>query len=162
MSKTVPFQTIQISISTQFKCKYSLIVRNISISSYSVQHKYAVRSIQPIDRALSGATTPSQSGPGSDGVQQYWNLIIRLFSVISRILIEGGAYPSAEKQSVYSTAPADWSILNVSQLTEFDLYRDIVLIVFIVHTKILYLRLICEDIKKGRFPRRVNEETNNK
>ena len=26
MSKTVPFQIIQFSISTQFKCKYSLIV----------------------------------------------------------------------------------------------------------------------------------------
>ena len=26
MPKTVPFQTIQFSISTQFKCKYSLIV----------------------------------------------------------------------------------------------------------------------------------------
>ena len=37
MSKTVQFQTIQFSISTQFKCKYSLIVKNISISSYSVK-----------------------------------------------------------------------------------------------------------------------------
>ena len=36
MSKTVQFQTIQFSISTQIKCKYSLIVKNISISSYSV------------------------------------------------------------------------------------------------------------------------------
>ena len=36
MSKTVQFQTIQFSISTQLKCKYSLIVKNISISSYSV------------------------------------------------------------------------------------------------------------------------------
>ena len=34
MSKTVQFQIIQFS--TQFKCKYSLIVKNISISSYSV------------------------------------------------------------------------------------------------------------------------------
>ena len=33
--KIVLFQTIQFSI-TQFKCKYSLIVKNISISSYSV------------------------------------------------------------------------------------------------------------------------------
>ena len=32
----VLFQTIQFSISMQFKCKYSLIVKNISISSYSV------------------------------------------------------------------------------------------------------------------------------
>ena len=38
MSKTVPFQTIQFSISTQFKVqfKYSLIVKNISILTYSV------------------------------------------------------------------------------------------------------------------------------
>ena len=34
--KIVLFQTIQFRISTQFKCKYSLIVKNISISSYSV------------------------------------------------------------------------------------------------------------------------------
>ena len=36
VSKTVQFQTIQFSISAQFKFKYSLIVKNISISSYSV------------------------------------------------------------------------------------------------------------------------------
>ena len=36
MSKTVQFKTIQFSISTQFKCKYSLIMKNISISSNSV------------------------------------------------------------------------------------------------------------------------------
>ena len=36
MSRTVQFQTIQFSISTQFKCKYSIIVKNISISIYSV------------------------------------------------------------------------------------------------------------------------------
>ena len=33
MSKTVQYQIIQFSISTQFKCKHSLIVKNISISS---------------------------------------------------------------------------------------------------------------------------------
>ena len=37
MSKTIQFQIIQFSISTQFICKYSLIVKNISISSYSVR-----------------------------------------------------------------------------------------------------------------------------
>ena len=36
ISKTVQFETIQFCISTQFKCKYSLIVKNISILSYSV------------------------------------------------------------------------------------------------------------------------------
>ena len=34
--KIVLFQTIQFRISTQFKCKYCLIVINISISNYSV------------------------------------------------------------------------------------------------------------------------------
>ena len=34
--KIVLFQTIQFSISMQLKCKYSLFVKNISISSYSV------------------------------------------------------------------------------------------------------------------------------
>ena len=39
------------------------------------------------------------------------NLTIRLFSINIRILVgEGGSYPSAEVQSVYSTAPADWAI----------------------------------------------------
>ena len=41
--KAVIFQTIQLSISTQFS------------------------SIRPIDRALSGTTTPGKSGPGNDG-----------------------------------------------------------------------------------------------
>ena len=34
--KVVLFQTIQFRISMEFKSKYSLIVKNISISSYSV------------------------------------------------------------------------------------------------------------------------------
>ena len=36
MQKIIQFQIIQFSISTQFKCKYGVIVKNISISSYSV------------------------------------------------------------------------------------------------------------------------------
>ena len=36
MPETVQFQIIQFSKSTQFKNKYGLIVKNISISSYSV------------------------------------------------------------------------------------------------------------------------------
>ena len=36
MSKIVKFKTIQFIKSTLFKCKYSLIVKHISISSYSV------------------------------------------------------------------------------------------------------------------------------
>ena len=36
MWKTVLFQIIQLNVSTQFQCKYGLIVKNISISSSSV------------------------------------------------------------------------------------------------------------------------------
>ena len=101
--KTVLFLTIQFSISTQFS------------------------SIWPIDRTLSGATTPGHSGPGNDGkwrgtlhspkLQHYWNLTIRLFNVISRTLVgqtgREGSYPSAENQSVYSTAPTNWTTLKL-------------------------------------------------
>ena len=41
--------------------------------------------------------------------QHYCNFTIRLFSVISRTLMGGGSYPTVEKQSVYSTALADWT-----------------------------------------------------
>ena len=74
-------------------------------------------SIWPIDRALSGATTPGQSGPGSNGnewgaphspkLKHDWNPTIRLFSVISRTFVGGGSYSSEEVQSVCSTALAD-------------------------------------------------------
>ena len=51
-----------------------------------------------------------RGAPYSPRPQHYWDLTIRLFSVISRTLVEwGGYYPSAEVQSVYSTASADWA-----------------------------------------------------
>ena len=36
VEKTVLFEIIQLSMSMQFKCKYGLIVKNVSIWSYSV------------------------------------------------------------------------------------------------------------------------------
>ena len=48
--------------------------------------------------------------PHSPELQHYWNLTMRLLSVISRTLVREGSYPSAEVQSVYSTASADWAI----------------------------------------------------
>ena len=45
--------------------------------------------------------------------QHHWNLTIRLFSVIyPEDSLGGGTYPSAEKHSMYSTAPAVWAILQ--------------------------------------------------
>ena len=92
-----------------------VISKNSSISNNSVLHKYAVSisktvlfltiqffistqfsSIWPIDRTLSGATTPGQTGPGamamkgtpySPKLQYCWNFTIRLFSVISTTLV---------------------------------------------------------------------------
>ena len=73
--KTVLFQMIHFSVSTQFKCPNSSILNN------PVKHKYALlcknskhskswfNSSWPIDRILSGATTP--------------------FNVISRTLVGG-------------------------------------------------------------------------
>ena len=46
----------------------------------------------------------AMNDPHSPMLLHYWNLTIRLFSIISTTLVEGGSYPSAEMQSVYSTA----------------------------------------------------------
>ena len=83
MSKAALFQTIQLSISTQFSSSWP-IDRTVS---------------WPIDRTLSGATPPGRSRLGSDGskgvfriaqkFQHFWSLTTRLFSVISRTLVEG-------------------------------------------------------------------------
>ena len=73
-NKSVQFQMIQFSIS-------HLFALSLDIN-------------WPIDRILSGATSLGQSGPRSKGnihspkLQHYWSLTIRLFSVISRTLIE--------------------------------------------------------------------------
>ena len=93
MSKTVHFQSIQFSISTQFS------------------------SIWPIDKALSGTTTQGQSGSESDGNEGVHRIpqssrITRtspsdcLMSYPGHLL--AGPYPSTEMQSVYSTASPDW------------------------------------------------------
>ena len=69
--------------------------------------------------ASSGATTPGESGPRSNGNERV--LCIPQSSSITGAapsdclvsypgyLVEGGSYLSAEMQSVYSTAPANWA-----------------------------------------------------
>ena len=78
-------------------------------------------SIQPIDRTLSGTTIPGQSGTGSNGnegvlrVPQSSSITVASPSgclVLYQDTRWGGVgrfYLSAEVQSVYSTAPADWA-----------------------------------------------------
>ena len=90
--KTVLFQTIQFNVSTRFT------------------------SIWPIDRTLSGATTPGQGGPGSDSNKQVLHIPQSsciteaspsncLVSYPGNSLVE--SYSSAEKQLVHSAASAN-------------------------------------------------------
>ena len=70
--------------------------------------------------ALSGATFPGQSGPESNDNEGILRIpqsssitgtspLDRLVSYPWHSLDGGGSYPSAEKQSVYSTAPTEWA-----------------------------------------------------
>ena len=73
-------------------------------------------SIRHIDWTLSGATTPSQSEPGTDGNEGVFRVpqssSITGASPSDCLMsypghsLGGEAYPSAEMQSVYATAPA--------------------------------------------------------
>ena len=76
-------------------------------------------SIKPIDWAFSGAIQ-GQSGPGSNGNERVLHIpqspsITRtsqsdcLVSYPGHSFGMGGSFSSAEVQSVYSTAPADWA-----------------------------------------------------
>ena len=77
---------------------------------------------------LSGATTPGQSGPGSDGNERVLRIpqssSIAGTSTSDCLVsypghsLEGGSYPSAEKQSVYSTAPVDWAMFRLNSNDE--------------------------------------------
>ena len=110
--KTVLFQAVLFSISTQFK--YQVI--KFQVIQFSTSMHYS--SISPIDRTLSGAITPSQSGPGSDGNEGGF-CVPQIFSITGSSPADclvsysehslWGSYPFGEVQSVYSTAPTDWA-----------------------------------------------------
>ena len=83
-----------------------------------------------MDRALSGDSTTDHCGPGSDGNEG----VLRIPQSSSTAgtspsdcfvslsgYSSGDSYPSAEKQSVYSTAPADWAIHRVKCQNNFIL-----------------------------------------
>ena len=46
MSKTVPFHTIQFSIITQFKCKYSLIVKTLQFQAIQFCQQVLIQTIE--------------------------------------------------------------------------------------------------------------------
>ena len=80
--------------------------------------------IWPIDRALSGVTTPDQSGPESNGNEgalhipqsssNTWTKSDCLFLYPGHSF--GESYPSAEMQTMYSAVPANWTRMDVTYL----------------------------------------------
>ena len=114
MSKTLLFQTIQSSISTQFQCQKIVLFHTIL---FSISTQFS--SIWLIDRTLSDAITLSQSGHRGNGNKG--ELCISQSSSIteaspSHCLMSypehslGKSYHSAEIQFVYSTGQADWAM----------------------------------------------------
>ena len=77
MSKTVLLQTIQFSLSTQFKCQKVLFLKiqfTINTQFKSKKKPSQIKKLRfslfnPEIGPLSGATTPGQSGLGSDGTE---------------------------------------------------------------------------------------------
>ena len=78
--------------------------------------------IWPIDRTLSGATTPGQSGLGSDGNEEVLHIPQSSSftgASLSHCLISypgyslGDSYPFAEMQSMYSTVPTSHRLVNM-------------------------------------------------
>ena len=91
-------------------------------NQFSLGTSTQFNSIWPIDRTRSDPATLGQSGPGSDGNEE----VIRISqssSITETSLLDclvsyqrhslRRSYPSAERQSVYSTAPADWAIYDL-------------------------------------------------
>ena len=149
MSKTVLFQIIQFSISTQFKYKYGLIVKNISISSYSVYSNnsefYLTHRKGPIRcyHARAGWTWEQwqwSGAPYSQKPQRYWDLTIRQLSVISRtlvrsvlsskkvIIMSGRFFESVDKDGEHMETVYNY-IINV--------FPEVCLHVFIIHVYLM-------------------------
>ena len=81
-------------------------------------------SIWPIGKTLSGATTPGQSEPGSNSNEGVLHITKGSKTGASPSDYQmsyqdthwvGVSYHSAEVQSVYSTAPADWAVISSSR-----------------------------------------------
>ena len=68
MSKNSSISNNSVKHKHAVKIKYGLIAKNVSISSNSVYSiHFSINMLLVLFRALSGATTPGQSGPESDG-----------------------------------------------------------------------------------------------
>ena len=80
-----------------------------------------------MDRSLSDATTPGQSGPGNDGNEGVLRILqspsITEASSSNCLVSYSGhsleeSYPSVEMQSVYSAVPANWARINLKVMVQ--------------------------------------------
>ena len=110
---TVLFQTIQFSISAVCFSLHSVNVKTVIFQAIQFSISTQFISIWPIDRKLFHATTPGQRGPWTDSNKELLRIPQRSSitgnSPLDRLIpYPGESYLSAEMQSVYSAAPADW------------------------------------------------------
>ena len=113
----VPRHFLKIALSV-FVRKYAVSMSKQPYFKQFSLAKVQFRSIWPIDRTISDTITLGQSGPGSNGNKGVL-CILQSSSITGASLSDylesypghslGKSYPSAEKQSVCSTAPADWT-----------------------------------------------------
>ena len=153
MSKTFLFQTIQFS--------QTVLIQKIQFS----------RSLQFSSIYLSGATILGPSGAGSNGNKRMF-CILQNSSIngtspsdclVSYRTFIGGSYPSAEVQSVYSTAPADWAVLTIVSLYQtklFLLYSISTLKESVVDRLFHHERVVMPIVKKKK-KKKKNVENNN-
>ena len=80
MSKTVQLQIIQLSISTQLNVSTVLLSKTFLFQGIQFNETIQFRVSMPLVlfRVLSGATTPGQSGPGSDGNKAFLKALASL------------------------------------------------------------------------------------
>ena len=113
-------------------------------------------SICPIDRNLSGATTPGQSEPWSDsneGVLCFPQSSSIIWALPSDCFVSyfwtvvGVFYPSAEMQSVYSATPY---LFSVYSLVPDILSRSTDIIQWIFHTNLFFF-CFAHHISIGEF-----------
>ena len=91
-------------------------------------------SIWPIDQTLSGATTPGQSGPGSDDNEGVL-IILQNSSIAGASLsvclvslsghLWGEFYSYVKMQSVYSTVPANWTSAIFKKCDAYPMFQGL-------------------------------------
>ena len=106
MSKTILFQRINFSISTQFKCQKHFYFKQSSLVKQFSFKRFNLVLFNPFHARVDlGAKAMKGCSTFPPKLQHHWNLTIRLSSLISRTLIWGGSYSSAEVGSVHFIAP---------------------------------------------------------